>query len=77
MGHVDNTGIYFYNGQEYKFTWKYLDTEKTRMEMQILYPTPLIVNFENMMITASAFKYTRLQKMNGVNFVAIETRTVK
>ena len=74
---TDNTGIYFYNGQEYKFTWKYLDTEKTRMEMQILYPTPLIVNFENMMITASAFKYTRLQKMNGVNFVAIETRTVK
>lgn len=74
---ADNTGIYFYNGQEYKFTWKYLDTEKTKMEMIILYPTPLIVNFENMMLTPSSFKYTRMQKVNGQNFVAIETRTVK
>ena len=74
---ADNTGIYFYSGQEYKFTWKYLDIEKAKMEMQILYPTPLFVNFENMMITASTFKYTRLQKINGINLVAIETRTVK
>ncbi len=74
---TDNTGIYFYNGQEYKFTWKYLDTEKTKMEMIILYPTPLVVNFENIMLTASSFKYTRMQKVNGQNFVAIETRTVK
>ena len=74
---ADNTGIYFYNGQEYKFNWKYLDTEKTKMEMIILYPSPLVVNFENMMFTASSFKYTRMQKVNGQNFVAIETRTVK
>lgn len=72
-----NTGIYFYNGQEYKFNWKYLNAENTKMEMVILYPTPLIVNLENIMLTATSFKYTRLQKVNGVNMVAIETRTVK
>ncbi|MBK7557501.1 MAG: carboxypeptidase-like regulatory domain-containing protein [Chitinophagaceae bacterium] len=72
-----NTGIYYYNGQEYQFTWKYVDAEKTRMEMQILYPTPLIVQFENIMLTSTSFKYTRMQKVNGINFVAIETRTVK
>ena len=55
---TDNTGIYFYNGQQYKFNWKYLDAEKTKMEMIILYPTPLIVNFENISLTATSFKYT-------------------
>jgi hypothetical protein len=73
----DNTGTYFYNGQQYKFNWKYLDAEKTKMEMIILYPTPLIVNLENITLTATSFKYTRLQKVNGVNYVAIESRTVK
>ncbi len=74
---TDNTGLYFYNGQEYKFTWKYLDVERTKMEMVILYPSPLIVNFENITVTASSFKYTRMQKVNGQNFVAIESRTIK
>ncbi len=74
---TDNTGTYYYNGQGYKFTWKYLDTENTKMEMIILYPTPLIVNFENLTVTGSSLKYTRMQKVNGQNFVAIETRTIK
>lgn len=74
---TDNTGMYFYNGQGYKFNWKYLDAEKTKMEIIILYPTPLIVNLENISLTASSLKYTRLQKVNGVNLVAIESRTVK
>ena len=74
---ADNTGIYTYNGQDYKFNWKYLDAEKTRMEMIILYPTPLIVTLENITVTATSLKYTRLQKVNGLNFVAIESRTIK
>jgi hypothetical protein len=45
--HADHTGTYFYNGQEYTFNWKYLDTERTKMEMVILYPTPLMVTLEN------------------------------
>ncbi len=72
-----NTGIYFFNGQEYKFNWKYLDTEKTKMEIVILYPVPLMVNLENITLTASSFKYTRLQKINGLTVVAIESRTIK
>jgi hypothetical protein len=74
---TNNTGIYFYNGKEYQFNWKYQDAEKTKMEMTILYPIPLIVSFENILLTATSFKYTRLQKVNGLNVVAIETRTVK
>ncbi len=70
----DNTGVYLFNGQEYKFNWKYQNAEKTKMEMVIQYPTPLIVSLENIMVTANSFKYTRLQKVNGVNYVAIETR---
>ena len=73
----DNTGIYSYNGQDYKFNWTYRDAEKTKMEMIILYPSPLIVNLENITLTASSFKYTRMQKINGLNYVAIETRTIK
>lgn len=73
---TDYTGIYFYNGQEYKFNWKYLDIEKTKMEMVLLYPTPLIVNLENITLTSTSFRYTRMQKVNGVNMVGIETRTI-
>jgi hypothetical protein len=74
---TDNTGIYSFNGQDYKFNWKYLDSEKTKIEMTILYPTPLIVNLENVTLSAMSLKYTRLQKVNGLNFVAIESRTIK
>lgn len=74
---ADNTGIYSFNGQGYTFNWKYLDAEKAKIEMTILYPTPLIVNLENVMLTATSLKYTRLQKVNGLNFVAIESRTIK
>ena len=74
---TDNTGIYSFNGQDYKFNWKYLDAEKTKIEMQILYPTPLIVNLENVTLTTTSLKYTRLQKVNGLNFIAIESRSIK
>jgi CarboxypepD_reg-like domain len=74
---TDNTGIYYFNGQEYKFTWKYLDAGQSKMEMIIQYPTPLIVNFENVSVSGSVLKYTRMQKVNGETLVAIETRTVK
>lgn len=73
----DNTGIYSFNGQDYKFTWKYQDKGKTKIEMTILYPTPLIVNLENITLTATSLKYTRLQKVNGLSFVALESRTIK
>ena len=74
---ADNTGVYSFNGQDYKFNWKYLDAEKAKIEITILYPTPLIVNLENVTITATSLKYTRLQKVNGLNFVAVESRTIK
>jgi len=73
----DNTGTYYYNGQEYKFTWKYLDAANTKMEMIILYPNPLVVNFENLSVNGSTLKYTRMQKINGQHYIAIETRTIK
>lgn len=73
----DNTGIYSFNGQDYKFNWKYLDAEKAKIEMTILYPTPLIVTLENVTLTTTSLKYTRLQKVNGLNFVAIESRIIK
>ncbi len=73
----DNTGVYSFNGQDYKFNWKYLDAEKARIEMVILYPSPLIVSLENVTLTATSLKYTRLQKVNGLNFVAIESRSIK
>lgn len=74
---TDNTGVYYFNGQEYRFNWKYLDAEKSKMEMIIQYPSPLIVNFENVTVIGNTLKYTRMQKVNGETLVAIETRTIK
>ena len=74
---TDNTGTWTFNGQDYKFTWNYSNAERTKIRMIMQYPTPLIVNLENIVISATAFSYTRLQQANGVNLMAIETRTVK
>ncbi|MBL0182196.1 MAG: carboxypeptidase-like regulatory domain-containing protein [Chitinophagaceae bacterium] len=74
---ADNTGTWTINGQDYKFTWNYSNTEKTKIKMVIQYPTPLVVDLENIVINATSFSYTRLQQLNGVNLMAIETRTVK
>jgi len=73
----DNTGTWAFNGQDYKFTWNYSNAEKTKLKMVIQYPTPLVVDLENIVINATSFSYTRLQQLNGVNLMAIETRTVK
>lgn len=74
---TDNNGVYTFNAQEYKFTWKYLDAGKTKIEMTVMYPAPLIVNLENVTVSATSLKYTRIQKINGLNFVAVESRTIK
>ena len=74
---TDNTGTWAFNGQDYKFTWHYSNAEKTKIKMIMQYPTPLIVNLENIVISATSFSYTRFQQANGVNLMAIETRTVK
>lgn len=74
---ADNTGTWSFNGQDYKFTWQYGNAEKTKIKMLMQYPTPLMVNLENIVISATAFSYTRLQQANGVNLMAIELRTVK
>ena len=75
--HADHTGIYFKNGEQINFTWKYTDTEKTRMEMIINYPVPVTVNLENISITATSLKYTRFQNVNGIYLMATETRKAK
>jgi hypothetical protein len=72
-----NTGAWLFNGQDYKFTWQYANAEKTKIKMIMQYPTPLVVTLENIVISATIFSYTRLQQANGVNLMAIETRTVK
>lgn len=74
---TDNTGTWNFNGQDYKFTWSYSNAEKTKIKMVIQYPTPLVVDLENIVISATSFSYTRLQQLNGVNLMAVETRTVK
>lgn len=74
---ADSTGTWSFNGQDYKFTWQYSNAEKTKIKMIMQYPTPLIVNLENVVISATQLSYTRLQQANGVNLMAIENRTVK
>ncbi len=73
----DNTGSWSFNGQEFRFTWNYSNAERTKIKMIMQYPTPLVVNLENIILTAGSLSYTRIQQANGVNVMAIETRTVK
>ncbi|MGB4845533.1 MAG: carboxypeptidase-like regulatory domain-containing protein [Ferruginibacter sp.] len=72
-----NTGIYTFKGQDYSFDWNYTDAAKTKMKIVIQYPSPLIVNLENIQLSNSVLKYTRLQSVNGANLMATETRVVK
>ncbi len=74
---ADNNGVYTFNGQDYNFTWNYTDEAKTKMQIVIQYPSPLIVTLENIQLSNSQLRYTRLQSVNGVNLMATETRTVQ
>ncbi len=74
---ADNAGVWSFNGQDYRFSWEYTNAEKTKIKMIIQYPTPLLVNLENVAIASGRLSYTRLQQLNGVNLMAIETRMVK
>ena len=67
---IDNTGIYYYLGEQYTTTWNFTNPEKTKLTLVINYTTPMIVYQENIFIDESHFNYAQYSIKNGVSYLA-------
>lgn len=70
----DNTGIYYYEGEEYTTKWNFLNPEKTEMTIIINYSRPLRINWEYIKISETLLTYTQFSSANGVSYLASGTR---
>lgn len=72
---ADHSGVYAYNGNSYSITWRFLDSEKTKMELIINYDAPLEIQLEYINISEKYFTYTQYAKDSGIEYLASGTRT--
>lgn len=65
----NNTGIYYYSGNQYTTTWNFINSEKSKMTLVINYPTPLTINIENVTLADTYFIYSQYVT-SGVSYLA-------
>ena len=66
------------NGNAYPMTWSFADTGKVSVQFIIQYPTPLTVNWENMIYTDSRLYFTQyFVRPDGTEDLASGYRTSK
>ncbi len=71
----NNTGVYYYEGIATPITWKFINSEKTKIKIIIYYsPYPLTINWEYMNITETSLTYTQYVTA-GISYLASGTRT--
>lgn len=70
----NNTGIYYYDGLATSTTWKFIDSEKTKMTIMILYPKPLRINWEYVNVSGTTLKYTQYASAGAISYLASGTR---
>ena len=61
----DNTGTYIAGGITYTLTWAFVDAAKTKLAFTISYPTPLVINWENIVYTETSIQYTEYYNRTG------------
>lgn len=72
---ADHSGVYSYNGNKFSTKWRFLDSEKTKMELIINYPSPLEIHLEYINISEKYFTYTQYATDSGIEYLASGTRT--
>lgn len=70
----DYTGIYFTDGNTYIFTWGFKSGNKTKIEYLVQFPTPLLVNWENLIYNDNYLRYSEYYHKNDFNSLATVLR---
>lgn len=70
----DNTGTYYYHGEEYRTEWKFTNFEKTKMYLTIFQGSAVRVYIENIHLTKDYFKYSQYSSSGGTSYLASGTR---
>ena len=70
----DKTGTYKRNNIEYSLTWEFTNPEKTKLVMDINFPTPLHIFWENISLTESVLKYTEYYTFKGLPNLTVARR---
>jgi hypothetical protein len=71
----DHSGVYSFKGDKVSTKWRFLDPEKTKMELIINYPSPLEIHLEYINISEKYFTYTQYATDSGIEYLASGTRT--
>lgn len=71
----DHTGMYYYSGEQYKTTWRFMDENRSKMTLVIYFYTPLTIHLENINITGNTFKYSQYINAGKDSYLASCTRT--
>lgn len=66
---ANNTGVYYTGGSQITTTWNFTNSEKTKMNLTINYPTSLNLKVENIYLTANSFSFSQYYTYGGINFV--------
>ena len=71
---TDQTGVYYYNGSQYKTTWSFLDDEKTRLKLTIKMGSEQPVFLDNVNVTESHFRYAQYDALTAPAYIATCSR---
>lgn len=71
----DNTGVRSDNGETYPLTWSFMDDGKTKIKIVTQEATELVLYWENITYDEEALKYSEYYDRNGINSLAVATRT--
>lgn len=70
----DYTGTYIAGGITYAVNWSFTEATKTKITFTIAYPTPLVVNWENIIYTETSIQYTEYYNRTGNLSLGVATR---
>jgi hypothetical protein len=71
---TDKTGVYKRNNITYNLTWEFTNPEKTKLVMDINFPEPLHIFWENITLTESDLKYTEYYTFKGLPNLTVSHR---
>jgi hypothetical protein len=71
---TDKTGTYARNNIQYSLTWEFTNPEKTKLVMDINFPEPLHIFWENIELSEDELKYTEYYTFKGLPNLTVAKR---
>lgn len=60
---LDNTGVYYYQGQSFNLTWGFSNNQKDKLDLTISFPNGNeLLSWENISVSSAELKYAQFPK---------------